>query len=86
MSELPGSFKAILTIIANLDFFFKIFLFIFGCAGSLLLHNFFFFLTSCGKWRLLCSSGVWASPLSNFSRFGAWALEHEGFRAVARKL
>ena len=44
MSELPGSFKAILTIIANLDFFFKIFLFIFGCAGSLLLHNFFFFL------------------------------------------
>ena len=85
MSELPGSVKAVLTIIANLDLFLRFF-YLFLAVLGLCCCTLFFFFTSCGKWRLLCSSGVWASPLSNFSRFGAWALEHEGFRAVARKL
>lgn len=42
VSELPGSFKAILTIIANLDFFLRFFSLFLTLAGSLLLHKFFF--------------------------------------------
>ena len=50
-------------------------LYIFGCAGSLLLGGFF---SSCSEWGLFSSSGARVSPISGFSR-GAWALEHAGF-------
>ena len=41
-----------------------IYLFIWGCAGSLLLHAFF---SSCSKWGLLPSCGAWASHCSDSS-------------------
>ena len=47
-----------------------IFLFIYGCAGSLLLHGLF---STCVKWGLLSSCSVWASLCSDFF-CGAWAL------------
>ena len=47
-----------------------IYLFIFGCAGSSLLHGLF---SSCGKQGLLSSCGVQASHCCGFS-CGAWAL------------
>ena len=48
-----------------------IYLFIFGCAGSLLLPG---LIASCCEQRILSSSGVQASPHS-----GALALGHAGF-------
>ena len=45
-------------------------LFIFGCAGSSLLHGLF---SSRGKQGLLSSCGVWASHCGGFSRRAAWA-------------
>ena len=49
----------------------SIYLFIFGRAGSLLLHGLF---SSCSKQRLLSSCGGQASHGSGFSCCGAWAL------------
>ena len=48
---------------------FKFYFFIFGCAGSSLLHMAFF---SCGEWGLL--SSMWASHCGGFSCCRAWAL------------
>ena len=48
--------------------FFK--LFIFGCAGSSLLHDLF---SSCGEQGLLCNCGEWASRCGGFSCCRAWA-------------
>ena len=52
--------------------FLKIYLFIFGCVGSSLLHAGFLQLRQAGA-TLRCS--VWASPCGGFSCCGAWALE-----------
>ena len=62
----------------NLFIYFKknfINLFIFGSAGSLLLHGLF---SSCSKWSLLSGCSVWASHCG-FSFCGAGALGHTGF-------
>ena len=48
-------------------------LFIFGCAGSLLLHGLF---SSCGEQGLLSSCHTWASVYSGFSCCSFWAPEH----------
>ena len=45
-----------------------IYLFIFGCAGSLLLCGLF---SSCGEWGLLSGCGAWASHCGGFSCCGA---------------
>ena len=50
-----------------------IYLFIFGCAGSWLLHGLFF---SCGEEGLLSSCQAWASLYSGFSCCSFWAPEH----------
>ena len=47
-------------------------LFIFGCAGSSLLHRLF---SSCGKWGLLSTCGVQDSHFGGFFCCGVWALE-----------
>ena len=62
------------------------YLFIFGCAGSLLLLGFF---SSCSEGKLLCSCGAhtfrcsgffyrraWALGYAGVSSCGSWALEH----------
>ena len=46
------------------------YLFIYGCAGSLLLHRLF---SICVKWGLLSSFSAWASLCSDIS-CGAWSL------------
>ena len=61
-------------------------LFIFGCAGSLLLYGLF---SCCGKQGLLSSCGVWASDCSGFSCRAAWAhglqqLQPPGSRATQK--
>ena len=48
-----------------------IYLFIFGCAGSSLLHG---LLSNCGERELLSSCGVQASHCGGFFYWGAWAL------------
>ena len=60
------------------DFLKFIYVFIFGCAGSLLLSGLF---ASCGEWGLLFSCSVWASQWSGFSCCRAWVLECIGFRS-----
>ena len=55
--------------------FLTVYLFILGCAGSLLLHKLFF---SCGERGLLSSCGVQASHCGGFS-CGAWSLGYAGF-------
>ena len=50
--------------------------FIFGCAGSLLLCQLF---SSCGKWGLLSSCGARASHCGDFSCCRVRALGHDGF-------
>ena len=55
-----------------LNMYFKnnfICLFIFGCAGSWLLHGLF---SSCGYWDLLSNGGVEVSRGGGFSCCGAW--------------
>ena len=57
-------------------FFFKnnfIYLFIFGCAGTLLLQGLF---SSCGQWGLLFSCKAQALGHMFFSNWGSWALGH----------
>ena len=44
-----------------------IFRFVFGCAGSLLLHGLF---CSCGEWGLLSSCVTWASDCGGLSCCG----------------
>ena len=56
--------------------FFKKYLFLFGCTGSLLLCGLF---SSCGERRLLSSWGARASHCGGFSYCGAWALGLSGF-------
>ena len=54
-----------------------IYLFIFGYAGSLMLHGLF---SSCEVWELLSSCGTpQASLCGGFSCCAAWALGHSGF-------
>ena len=53
-----------------------LFIFIFGCAGSLLLHGLF---SSCSEQGLLLSCHVQASHWGSFSCCGAWALGCVGF-------
>ena len=55
-------------------------LFIFGCAGSLLLHGLFF---SCSEWRLLSSFGEQVSHRDGFSYSGAQVLRHMGFSSCS---
>ena len=55
-----------------------IYLSIFGCAGSLLLHR---LLSSCSNQGLLSSCSAWASCCSGFSWCRARALGHMGFRS-----
>ena len=43
------------------------YLFVFGCAGSSLLHRLF---SSCGKWGLRSGCGVRDSPFGGFFRCG----------------
>ena len=50
----------------------SIYLFMFGCSGSLLLHWLF---STCGEQGLLWSYGLRVSHFSGFS-CGSWALEH----------
>ena len=52
------------------------YLFIFGYARSLLQQG---LLSSCCKWRLLCSCQVQASHRDGLPCCGAWALAHTGF-------
>ena len=52
-------------------FFFFMVLFVFGCAGSLLLHG---FCSSCDEQRLLSGCSVPASPCGVFSCYRPWAL------------
>ena len=52
-------------------------IFIFGCAGSLLLCGFF---SSCGEWGLLCSCGARASHFGGISYCGAQAPGLHGLR------
>ena len=62
--------------LAELNFLKKfIYLFIFGYAGSSLLHKFFF---SFSMWELRSSCGARASPCGGFSCCGAWAPGHVG--------
>ena len=56
-------------------FYLFVYLFIFGCSGSLLLHRLF---SSRGEWGLLPSC-TWASHCSGFSCCIAWALGPQGF-------
>ena len=63
-------------------FSFKIILFIFGCAGSLLLRELF---SGCSQ-RGLLSSGLQASHGGAFSCCGAQALGHVGFSSSAHGL
>ena len=51
-------------------------LFIYGCAGSLLLHRLF---STCGKWGLHCNCCAQASHCWGFSCRRAQALGHAGF-------
>ena len=44
------------SVLFGLKFIIIIIYFLFGCAGSLLLHGLF---SSCGEWRLLSGCGVW---------------------------
>ena len=70
-----------------------IYLFIFSCAGSLLLHRLF---SSFSEWELLsscscsdlCCRGAWALGYVGFSSWGAWAhqLRLPGSRAQAQQL
>ena len=55
-----------------------IYLSIFGCAGSLLLHR---LLSSCSNQGLLSSCSAWASCCSGFSCCKARALGHMRFRS-----
>ena len=59
------------------DCFFFFNLFIYGCAGSLLLCRFF---SSCGKWGLLSGCRAWASHCGGFS------LQSVGSRAQTQEL
>ena len=54
------------------------YLFIFGCAGSSLLHGLF---SSCCEWGPLSSCSAQASPCRVFSCCRAWALDCEGLRS-----
>ena len=56
-----------------------LFIFIFGCAGSLLLCGLF---SSFREQGLVFSCGVWASHCGGFS-CGLWALGHEGFSSYS---
>ena len=56
-------------------YFLKFYLFIFGCAGFLLLCGLF---SSCEQ-GLLSNCSAWASYCSGFYCCGAWALECAGF-------
>ena len=55
-------------------FYYKFYLFIFGCAGSVAVQAF----SSCGKWGLLCSFGAPASHCCGFSCCRAPAVGHAG--------
>ena len=70
----------------NSSSFFK-FIFILGCAGSLVPHRLF---SSCGKWGLLSSRGAQASLCSGFScgarAPGPAGLSSCGSRALERRL
>ena len=65
------------------NFFQNIILFIFGCAGSWLLHGLF---SSCSEQGLLSSCSVRASHCSDFSRCRAQALGHPGFSSCSSQL
>ena len=52
-----------------------VYLFIFGCAGSLLVWAF----SSCSEWGLLSSCGAQSSHCGGFSCYRAQALGHTGF-------
>ena len=67
--------------ILHLTVFFRLYLFIFGCAGSLLLHGLGFSLVAENRSYSIVaplSSGTWASHCGGFSRCGAWAPRHVG--------
>ena len=66
----------------SLSLFSKHILFIYGCAGSPLLHGLF---SSCGEQGLLSSYGERASHCSDFS-CGAEALGHVGTVVAAPRL
>ena len=61
----------------------NVYLFIFGCAGSLLLHRIF---SSCGERGLLSSCSAQASPCCRFSCYRAQVLGHMGSVAEASGL
>ena len=54
-----------------------IYLFTFGCTGSLMLFAWAF--SSSGEWGLLSTCGAWASHCSGFSCCEAQVLGHSGF-------
>ena len=62
---------------------FKFYFFIFGCAGSSLLHRLF---SSSGEWGLLSSCGALASHCGGFSCCRAWTLGHSGSVVVVHGL
>ena len=64
-------------------FFFNVYLFIFGCFGSLLLHG---LSSSCNEWGLLSSCGARAPHCGSVSRRGAQALGPVGSVVVAQGL
>ena len=62
-------------------FFFNVYLFIFGCLGSLLLHG---LSSSRNEWGLLSSCGARASRCGSFSHRGAQALGPVGSVVMAQ--
>ena len=72
----------------GVNFFFKIFylLFIYGHAGSLLLHTGFLYLQRWSEQGQLAGCGAWASHCGGFSCCGARALELVGSVVVAHGL